>query len=56
MSVNKAGQPGNVSAFEGSKLATWGYIDVGNSILKETVKKELVSSHRDFAKAVKSTA
>jgi hypothetical protein len=45
-----------VSAFESSQLAKWGYIDVGNSVLKEVVKKELVTSHREFASAVKSTA
>lgn len=56
MSVNVGGAPGNVSAFQSDKIAKWGYIDVGQSILKEIVKKELITSHKDYAKAVKSTA
>jgi hypothetical protein len=56
MSVGNDGQGGMASALDDAAIPKWPCVTIGNNVQSEIVKKSLVSSHRELAKAVKSTA
>jgi hypothetical protein len=56
MSVAFDGKGGPTSALQAAHIPKWPIVTLGRNVQSEIVKKSLVSSHRELAKAVKSTA